>query len=84
MSGPHLQGSHRAPPAPESLRLHNVRNQLSIVVGFCDLLLAEIPEHDRKHADLLEMSKAAQTAIAPLEDTRPARRPRRRRCLRVS
>jgi hypothetical protein len=54
----------------DSRRLHDVRNQLSIIVGFCDLLLGEIPEHDRKHADLLEVSKAAQTAIALLEDVR--------------
>jgi len=48
-------------------RLHNVRNQLSVVVGFCDLLLGEIPETDRKHGDLLEMRKAANTAIELLE-----------------
>jgi len=57
-------------PATESRRLHDVRNQLSIIVGFCDLLLGEIPEHDRKHADLLEISKAAQSAIALLEGVR--------------
>lgn len=57
-------------PAPESRRLHDVRNQLSIIVGFCDLLLGEVPEHDRKHADLLEISKAAQSAIALLEGER--------------
>jgi len=54
-------------PRPGSRRLHDVRNQLSIIVGFCDLLLGEIPEHDRKRADLLEISKAA---IALLEDVR--------------
>jgi hypothetical protein len=57
-------------PSPAGRRLHDVRNQLSIIVGFCDLLLGEIPEHDRKHADLLEISKAAQAAIALLEDVR--------------
>lgn len=57
-------------PATESRRLHDVRNQLSIIIGFCDLLLGEIPEHDRKHADLLEISKAAQSAIALLEGVR--------------
>lgn len=57
-------------PRPGSRRLHDVRNQLSIIVGFCDLLLGEVPEHDRKHADLLEISKAAQAAIALLEDVR--------------
>lgn len=55
---------------PEGRRLHNVRNQLSVIVGFCDLLLGEIPEHDRKHADLLEMRKAAHAAMALLEDAR--------------
>jgi signal transduction histidine kinase len=54
----------------ESRRLHDIRNQLSIIVGFCELLLQEIPEHDRKHADLLEVSKAANTAVALLEDMR--------------
>ena len=57
-------------PSPAGRRLHDVRNQLSIIVGFCDLLLGEIPEHDRKHADLLEISKAAQAAIALLQDVR--------------
>ena len=57
-------------PPPGSRRLHDVRNQLSIIVGFCDLLLGEVPQHDRKHADLLEISKAAQAAIALLEDVR--------------
>lgn len=57
-------------PATESRRLHDVRNQLSIIIGFCDLLLGEIPEQDRKHADLLEISKAAESAIALLEGVR--------------
>jgi hypothetical protein len=57
-------------PATESRRLHDVRNQLSIIIGFCDLLLGEIQEQDRKHADLLEISKAAQSAIALLEGVR--------------
>ncbi len=54
---------------PEGRRLHNVRNQLSVILGFCDLLLGEIPEHDRKHGDILEMRKAANTALTLLEET---------------
>jgi hypothetical protein len=55
---------------PGGRRLHNVRNQLSVIVGFCDLLLGEIPEDDRKYGDLLEMRKAAHAAMALLEDAR--------------
>ncbi len=54
---------------PASRRLHNIRNQLSVILGFCDLLLGEIPEHDRKHGDLLEMRKAAEMALKLLEET---------------
>lgn len=54
-------------PLSESRRMHNVRNQLAVVIGFCDLLLSEIPDTDRKHADLLEMRKAANAAMALLE-----------------
>jgi hypothetical protein len=50
--------------------MHNVRNQLSVILGFCDLLLGEIPEQDRKHGDVLEMRKAANTALALLEEAR--------------
>ncbi len=59
-----------ASPDPGGHRLHNIRNHLSVIVGFCDLLLGEIPESDRKHADILEMRKSAQAAIALLEDMR--------------
>ena len=53
---------------PESRRIHNVRNHLAVIVGFCDLLLAEIPESDRKRADILEIRKAAEAALALLQD----------------
>ena len=35
------------PHRPESPRLHNVRNHLSVIIGYSDLLLAEIPQADR-------------------------------------
>ena len=56
----------------ESRRMHNVRNHLAVIVGFCDLLLGEIPETDRKRADILEMRKAADAAMALLEGMREA------------
>ena len=54
-------------PADEIVRydpiLHSVHNHLSAIVGFCDLLLQELPEGDPKRADVLEMHKAGHAAI---------------------
>jgi hypothetical protein len=57
-------------PRVESRRMHNVRNHLSVIIGFSDLLLGEIPETDRRHADVLEIRKAAHAAMALLEGMR--------------
>ncbi|HEY5618481.1 MAG TPA: hypothetical protein VIK60_11080 [Vicinamibacterales bacterium] len=46
--------------------LHAFQNHLSAIVGFCDLLLRELPEGDSKRADVLEMHKAGHAAIALL------------------
>ena len=56
----------------ESRRMHNVRNHISVIVGFCDLLLGEIPETDRKHSDILEIRRAADAAMSLLEGLREA------------
>ena len=73
MSGPHAQRVQDGPRVDDRRRLHDIRNQLSIIIGFCDLLLEDTPEHDRKYAELLEVSRAANTAIALLEDMRMQR-----------
>lgn len=57
------------PPDPvcdDSLLLHAFNNHLSVVIGFCDLLLRDLPELDPKRADVLEMRKAGYAAIALL------------------
>ena len=64
--GPPQDNTEQA--AGDRRRLHNVRNHLSIILGYCDLLNAEIPDTDRKHADLLEIRKAAAAASALLEN----------------
>ena len=55
------------PPADEINRhdplLHAFHNHLSAIIGFCDLLLREMPEGDPKRADVLEMHKAGHAAI---------------------
>jgi hypothetical protein len=51
-------------PAEEDDLVHNFKNHLSIIVGFCDLLLDELPPEDPRHADVLEVQKAARAAMA--------------------
>ena len=58
----------RDEPGKEPSLLHQFKNQLGIVVGFCDLILLELAESDPKHADLLEIHKAANAAIALLPE----------------
>jgi hypothetical protein len=51
-------------PIEEDDLVHNLKNHLSIIVGFCDLLLDELPPEDPRHADVLEVHKAARAAMA--------------------
>lgn len=44
--------------------MHEFKNHLSVIVGFCDLLLRDLPDGDPKRADIVEMRKAGQAAIA--------------------
>jgi hypothetical protein len=55
-------------PALESDVIHQFKNHLAIIVGFCDLLVEEIPEGDPKRADLLEIHKAGRAAMALLPE----------------
>lgn len=59
------------PPDPavdDNLLLHEFKNHLSVIVGFCDLLLRDLPEHDPKRTDILEMRKAGHAVIALLPE----------------
>jgi hypothetical protein len=42
---------------------HDLSNQLSIILGFTELLLSGMADDDPRKADLLEIDKAAQTAM---------------------
>jgi hypothetical protein len=55
---------------PDRRRLHGIRNQLSVIIGYCDLLVTDIPADDPKHADIVEMRKAAYAAMQLLEGMR--------------
>ena len=54
--------------APEPAELHQLKNHLAIIIGFCDLVLADMREDDPKRADIQEMRKAGQAALALLPD----------------
>jgi hypothetical protein len=51
-------------PQHERELLHALKNQLSIVVGFSDLVFSETPPEDPRHADLAEIQRAARAAMA--------------------
>ena len=46
--------------------VHEFKNHLSVIVGFCDLLLSELPRDDPKRADLEQMHQAGHAAISLL------------------
>ena len=60
--------------------MHELTNQLAIVIGFAEVLLDEIEAGDRRRADVEQILHAAHSAIALLSqlavgpDTGPSRR----------
>jgi hypothetical protein len=49
----------------ENLR-HDLKNQLGIVLGFLEFILETTPASDPRHADLLEVRRAAQACVSIL------------------
>ena len=43
---------------------HDLNNQLSIILGFCELLLESTPDEDPRRPDILEIDKAARAATS--------------------
>ena len=50
----------------EPPEIHQLKNHLSIIIGFCDLLLGDLPRDDPKRVDIQEMRKAGQAALEML------------------
>ena len=48
--------------------VHQLKNDLAVIVGFCDLVIAETPDGDSRKADLLEVHRAARDAMAVIPD----------------
>lgn len=43
---------------------HALKNHLSVILGFCELLIADTAPDDPRHGDLLEIRRSAQTVLA--------------------
>ncbi|OFW06015.1 MAG: hypothetical protein A3I61_14090 [Acidobacteria bacterium RIFCSPLOWO2_02_FULL_68_18] len=56
------------PETPRERLVHEFKNHLSVIVGFCDVLLRELPEGDAKRADLAQIQRAALAAVALLPE----------------
>lgn len=50
---------------------HDFKNQLAIIRGFAEILVAETPADDPRRRDLEEIHKAAVTALKLLADVYP-------------
>jgi hypothetical protein len=48
--------------------VHLLKNHLAVIVGFCDLLIADTPDGDPRKADLLDVHKAAREAMAVMPE----------------
>lgn len=46
--------------------LHELKNHLFVVVAYCKILLAEVPETDPRHKDIVEIDKATRAAVGLL------------------
>jgi signal transduction histidine kinase len=48
--------------------VHDMKNLLGIVIGYANLLLDEMPAGDSRRADVEEIKKAGDGALALLEE----------------
>jgi two-component system cell cycle sensor histidine kinase/response regulator CckA len=50
--------------------VHDLKNHLGIVIGYANLLLDEMPHDDPRRADIDEIRKAGENALAVVEQLR--------------
>lgn len=59
---------------PNSDFEHALKNYMTVIMGYADLLLEDCGPGDQRRLDLLEMLKAARAAVALVDAQREARR----------
>lgn len=50
----------------DPVSIHRLKNQLAIILGFCELLLEDVPDGDQRRADLAQIQAAARSALGEL------------------
>ncbi len=48
--------------------VHRMKNHLAIILGFCELLLEDLPLDDRRRGDIMEIKKAAGAATSDMPE----------------
>ena len=48
--------------------VHRMKNHLAIILGFCELLLEDLPLDDRRRGDIMEIKKAAGAATCDMPE----------------
>jgi hypothetical protein len=51
--------------------VHGLKNQLAIVLGFCELLLADTAATDRRRSDIERIQMAARASLELLSGSEP-------------
>ena len=62
---------HRGALAPDARIRHDFRNQLGIILGYAEILLADGGENDPRRPDIEEIRQAAVNALDLLERMYP-------------
>jgi hypothetical protein len=66
-------GRRKVPRMSHSrLFVHDMKNHLGIIIGYSNLLLEELPLEDSHRADIDEIRKAGEAALALIERWRTA------------
>ena len=50
----------------DPVKVHRLKNKLSIILGFCELLLQDTEDGDERRGDLLQIQTAAKSALDEL------------------
>jgi signal transduction histidine kinase len=67
---------HRTALVLDASAEHELRNHLSIILGFCDLLQRDTAASDAARADLHEIQQAAAGALAIVTEARTTLEPK--------
>jgi hypothetical protein len=50
----------------DPVRVHHLKNKLAVILGFCEVLLSEMPADDPHRADVAQIQEAGKAALLEL------------------